>query len=50
MRFIFYLKGYLGSVLRKLSSVIQNGALKKKVSTGNCVEESTFVWLGLEGG
>ena len=26
------LKGYLGSVLRKLSSVIQNGALKKKVS------------------
>ena len=26
------LKGYLGSVLRKLPSVIQNGALKKKVS------------------
>ena len=26
------LKGYLGSVLRKLPLVIQNGALKKKVS------------------
>ena len=26
------LEGYLGSVLRKLPSVIQNGALKKKVS------------------
>ena len=47
------LKGYLGSVLRKLPSVIHSEWCFEEKGVhlpGNCVEESTFVWLRLEGG